>query len=165
MIAPFAAQQAGSGALTAGALIGQCDLQRGISGFRSRIGEEYMIQVGGEHVAHAAGQFEGLGMAELEGRGKIQLGDLLLHGLHNFRIGMTAIDAPQSSGAVQDVFALSAFVIHALGGDQDARISLEPAIGGKGHPKGAKVVLLHPVGHVFPPKKVITVRAGSVSAT
>ena len=83
-----------------------------------------MVQTGWEHIAHAAGQFEGLGMAELEGRGEIQLGDLLLHGFNNSRVGVTAIDAPQSRGAGQDILALCTVGMHALGWDQDARVGL-----------------------------------------
>ena len=147
VIAAFATDQAGPCALAPCALIGQRDLQRRIAGFGPGIGKEDMIQIAGEHVAQTAGQFEGLVMAELEGRCEVQFLYLFLHRFHDLRFGMPGIDAPQARRPVQDIAVIMAFVIHAFRRHEDARILLETAIGRERHPEGAEVVLRDSLGH------------------
>ena len=81
MIAALAADQAGAAAFAAGALIGERDLQRGVGGFRAGVAEEGIVEVARRHGGKPGGEFEHLGVAELEGRREIEFGGGFLDGL------------------------------------------------------------------------------------
>eukprot|EP01022_Parablepharisma_sp_SALTPOND_P021543 TRINITY_DN427_c0_g3_i1.p1 TRINITY_DN427_c0_g3~~TRINITY_DN427_c0_g3_i1.p1 ORF type:complete len:877 (-),score=398.28 TRINITY_DN427_c0_g3_i1:14792-17422(-) len=138
VIAALASDHAGAGGVAGGAVIGQGDLDGGIHRFRTGAGIEHV----GEAVAgiglEAFGQFEGAGMAQLEGRRIVQRGHRLLHGRHDLGMGVAQRHAPQAGSAVQDGMAGVVAVVHALGRDQHARRGLEVAVGGEGHPVGGQ---------------------------
>jgi hypothetical protein len=58
-------------------------------------------------LATALGQFEGLGVAHLEGGREVQFGRLLLDGLHDARPVVAGVHAPQAGHGVQHLAALS----------------------------------------------------------
>jgi hypothetical protein len=132
--------QALARALTLRAVVGEGDLQRGVHRFRTGIGEEHMVEIAGQQLRHLGGELECRGMAHLEGRRVVELGDLLLHRLDDLLAAMAGIDAPEAGGGVQHLPALDGRVMHVLGGHEQARLALELPVGGKGHPKGFEVV-------------------------
>src|SRR5690606_27896301 len=77
VIAPFATDQPYALRLSFCIPVGECNLERGVGGFRSGIAEKHMIEIARRQRRHAAGQFERARMPELEGWRKVELGRLL----------------------------------------------------------------------------------------
>ena len=94
MIAAFAPDQPHARAFAPRLVIGQRNLQRCISGFAARIGEENAVHTLRRHIRHARSGFKGYRVAKLEGGGEIHDGRLLLDGLHNLPPAMPGITAP-----------------------------------------------------------------------
>ena len=80
--------------------------------------------------------------------GKIQLADLLAHGLDDFRPAMTGIDAPQSGRAVEHPPSLVRGVVHAFGADDQARRLLILAVRRERHPKCFEIIGRATCAHV-----------------
>ena len=85
-------------------------------------------------------------MAGLERPGIFELGDLRLHSFDDLGMAVAGIDAPQSGGAVEDLAAVMAGVMHTLGGDKQARLLLEMAVAGERHPMRFEVVRQAQIG-------------------
>ena len=100
VIAALAADQPHARGVAAHIMIGERDLERGVDRLRAGIAEEHMIEIAGRQRRDAPGQFEGLGMAELEGRREVELGRLALDRRHDRVAVMPGIGAPQAGGAV-----------------------------------------------------------------
>ncbi|MNP17829.1 hypothetical protein D3C76_1102730 [compost metagenome] len=79
-------------------------------------------------------------MAHLEGRGEVQLGDLPAHRLGDLAAAMAGVAAPEAGGAVEYLASVAAGEVHPFGAFQQARIGLELAVGGEGHPEVIKTV-------------------------
>ena len=141
VVAQFSADQARAGALTDGALVGQGDFQGGVRRFRTRVGEEHLVQALGGDIGEALGQFEWQRVAHLEGRSKIQLGDLLAYRFGDLAAAVTGVAAPQASGAIQHLAAVAAGEVHAGGALEQARFGLELAVSGEGHPEWVEFVV------------------------
>jgi hypothetical protein len=60
---------------------------------------------------------------------------LLLDRLDDGFTAMTGVHAPQASGAIQNAAAIGGGVMHVLRGHHQARIRLEIAVVGEGHPQ------------------------------
>ncbi len=135
MIAAFAADQHVALAFTTGAVIGQCDFQRGIDTLRTGVAVEDVVEVTGRQCGQALGDAESIRVAELEGRAVIHRRHLFLHSLDDFRPAMPGIDAPQSGRAVEHLPAIVGGVVHVLRGDQHARRLFEGTVGSEGHPE------------------------------
>ncbi|MCY1536000.1 hypothetical protein D9M68_714360 [compost metagenome] len=140
VVAQLAADQAGAGALADGALVGEGDLQGGVRRFRAGVGEEHFVQALGRDVCQALGQLEGQGMAHLEGRREIQLGDLPAHRFGDFSAAVASVAAPEAGGTVEHLVSVAAGEEHPFGAFQQARIGLELAVGGEGHPEVIETV-------------------------
>ncbi len=140
VIAPLATDQPRPAALAARPVIGERDLERAVDRLGARIGEEDMLEPVGREVAHPVRQFEGLGMAHLEGGRIVEFGDLLLHRFGDLRPRMARVAAPEPGGAVEDLPALGVGVVHVLGGHEHARRLLELPVGRERHPECRQVV-------------------------
>ena len=140
VIAPLSPDQAGPGPLPPRPVIGERDLERRIHRFRSGVGEEDMIEAGGEHARHPRRQLKHLRMAHLEGGRVIQLPDLFRDRRNDARIGMTGVAAPETGRPVEDRLPLRIRIIHALGADQHPGVRLELAVCRKRHPVGIEVI-------------------------
>lgn len=162
MIASLASNDTRTRAFAAHPMPGDRDLHCGICCFRSRIGEEDMIQIAGRERRDLRGRFEGLGMAELEARREIQRGSGVLNGLDDGSTAMTGVAAPKSRRRVEDAPAVLIQIIHALGARDDPRLSLEFAVRREGKPKGVKLVDGW-VGHAFIPTDMSKARPVPIS--
>ena len=142
VIAALAPDQAGPRALADGALIGDRDLESRIDRFRTRAGEEHPLELvralarsdGGKPL----GEIEHDGMAHLEGRGEIEIGDLVRDGFADLPAAMAGIAAPEARGAVQDLAAVLGGVMHAAGAGEQARRLLELPVRGERHPESVE---------------------------
>ena len=76
VVAALAADQPGALAFAARAVVGDGHLQRGFHRLGTRVGEEHLVHAGGRQLGHLVGQFEGLRVRHLEGRGEVHLGRL-----------------------------------------------------------------------------------------
>ena len=103
------------------------------------IGEEHPVEPPGCHGAEAAGETEGLGMADLEGHRVVQLGGLALHGGDHVRMAVPRVHAPQTRGPIEQLAAILGAVVHAAGAGDQARRLAKPAIGSEGHPVGVQI--------------------------
>src|SRR6478609_856148 len=83
VIAAFAPDQAGTGALAVDLVIGERDLQRGVGRLRPGITEEHVVKPGRRQLGDAAGELKSLRNAELERRRIIQRLGLLADGGRN----------------------------------------------------------------------------------
>ena len=87
VIAALAADQAGAGRLTGGALIGERDLQRGVGRFRARIGEEDAIKSLRRDRGQSFGEIERNRMTHLERGREVERHQLTLDGGGDLRGG------------------------------------------------------------------------------
>src|SRR3954470_21077793 len=115
MIAAFAADQADTAGPAVYLGIGQRDFQRGVSGFRAGIAEEYMVETIGRELGDAAGEFESLRDAELEWRRIVQPLGLLRNRRRDLGAAVAGIGAPHARGAVDDLAAVDGEVMHVFG--------------------------------------------------
>ena len=92
----------------------------------------------GHQLDDAIGQLERRRVAKLERRGVIQLQRCFANGLGNLAAAMAQSAAPQAREAIKDTATVSIRVIRALGGGNDARLGLEVAVAGEGHPVGGQ---------------------------
>ncbi len=141
VVAALAPDQAPALTLAAGPVVGQRDLQGAVHRFRAGVGEEDMV-VGAVrgHLHQLVGKLEGDGMAELEAGRVVEPRDLALHRLDNAPAVVAGVDAPQARRAVQDVAAVEALVVHAVGAGDQLGMLLELAVPGERHPVGFEVV-------------------------
>jgi hypothetical protein len=139
VIAALAADQARARSLAARPLVGQGDLQGRVDGFGTRVGEEDAVQALGRQLRHAPRELEGKRMAEVEGRGVVELAGLPANGLDDARAAVPGVDAPEPRRAVQDLSAVVGVVVHALRTRDDARVGLEPAVRRERHPEGVEI--------------------------
>ncbi|MNP55975.1 hypothetical protein D3C76_1506640 [compost metagenome] len=80
-------------------------------------------------------------MAVLEARGVVEGAELLRHGFLDFLARVTGAAGPQTGKAVVDTAALVVDQPAAFCGDDQARVALEVAVGGEGHPVGIQLEL------------------------
>src|SRR5690606_31411770 len=78
---------------------------------------------------------ERLGVAKLKGRREIKSGGGPGDCLDNLSPAMASIAAPEPRSAVEDRTPVGALIVDAARRDELARVRLEGAIGGKGHPE------------------------------
>jgi len=147
VIGALAADQAVTQGVAAHAVVGQGDLECGIDAFRTVIDEEYAVHAFRRDIDQRAGRFEDFRVAHLEAGRIIHFSGLAGDGFDDLRMAVTGIDAPQACGAVENLTAVVARVVHALGGDQQARFGFELAVGRKRHPEVFGIDLVRWVGH------------------
>ena len=140
VVAAFAADQADARSLAAGALIGDGDLEGGLDRLGAGVGEEDVVEPRRHVGDQPRGELEDFRVAHLEGRGVVELLGLARDCLADPRAAVAGVAAPQSGGSVEDLPAVVAAVVHALGGDQHARRLLELPVRGERHPEGFEVV-------------------------
>jgi len=103
MIAPLASDQAHPPCVTARAVVGEGDLERGVGAFRPRVGEEHPVEPVGEEVGEPRRSLEGEGVAYLEGGREIHHRRLPLDRLRHLAPAVPGVDAPKSRGRVDHV--------------------------------------------------------------
>ena len=140
VIPALAPDQARPAALAARAVIGQCDLQRGIHRLGARVGVEHMLQPLGRDVDDPVGEFERARMAHLECRRIVQRAHHPADRLGDARPAMTGVAAPEPCGPVQDLAPVRRRIVHVLRRDEHPGRLLELPVRGEGHPEGAQVV-------------------------
>ena len=140
VIAALAADQAGAAGLAVGAVIGQRDLQRRVGGLGSGVAEEGVVQIAGRHGGEARGQFEHLGMTELEGRREVQFGGRLLDRRDDGLAAVAGVGAPEPRAAVENRPAGQVVIVHVLGPGDHARALLEGPVGREAHPERLEIV-------------------------
>ena len=134
VVALLAANQARLAALALQAPVSARHLQRRVGGFGAAGGEEHVIEPRGRQAFQLVGQLERQWVAELE-RGRIvELRGLLAHGLGDLAPAMAEARAPQAREAVEHLAAIGVGEVGALRGHDHARVALELAVGGEGHP-------------------------------
>ena len=140
VIAALAPDQPGAGALADRPLVGQRDLQRGVDRFRARAGEEHPVELpplgAGGDLGELLGEFEGDGVAHLEGRGEVHRRELALDRGRDPAAAVAGIAAPQARRAVEHRAAVIGGVVHARRGHEHPRRRLELAVGRERHPEG-----------------------------
>ena len=100
VIAALAADQHRARSLAAGAVIGERDLERTVHGFGAGIGEKYMVETGRRERGDFLRRLECLGMPHLKGGREVELVELGLHRVDDFRASVTGIHAPQAGRPV-----------------------------------------------------------------
>ena len=134
VVALLAANQARLAALALQAPVSARHLQRRVGGLGAAGGEEHVIEPRGRQAFQLVGQLERKWVAELE-RGRIvELRGLLAHGLGDLAPAMAEARAPQAREAVEHLAAIGGGEVGALRGHDHARVALELAVGGEGHP-------------------------------
>ena len=93
-----------------------------------------MIEAGRSQLGDFLGQLIGQRVAVLEAWRVIQGAQLLGHGLLNFFAVVPSATGPQAGQAVEYATALVIDEVIAIGADDQTRIALEVAVGGKRHP-------------------------------
>ena len=146
VIAAFATDETGAARITAGAVVGDRDLQCGVGRLGAGVGEENPVQARRRDGSQAAGGLEGQRVAHLERGREIQARDLFLHRLDDFLAAMPGRHAPQAGATIENFAPVRCLVEHALRFGQQAWRLLELAVGGVRHPEGRKILLK--VGHV-----------------
>ena len=139
VIAALAANQAGTRALTDGALIGQGDLQRGIDRLRPGVCEKHLV-VAVDHGRQFGGEFKRQRMTQLEGRRVVQRFDLFLDSFDNAASAVARVAAPETGGCVQNLAIILGLVIHALGLNEELRVGLEMSVRRERHPIRVEIV-------------------------
>ena len=142
MIAALAPDQPGARPLPLRALNCEGDFQRGIDRFGAAVGKEDAVEPVGHQCREPLRQFEGERMPELKCRREIELRRGLRDRLGDLRAAMAGVAAPQARRAVEDLSPVAAPVMHSACRDELARLRLERAIGGKGHPEGRQRIIL-----------------------
>jgi hypothetical protein len=140
VIAALAADQARARALAAHMMIGERDLERGVDRLGAGIAEEHVVEVARRQRREAAGELEGLGMGELEGRRVVERGRLRGDRLDDRIAVVPRIGAPQARNAVEHRAALGRIVVHVLGARDEPRRGLEGAVGRERQPIGFEIV-------------------------
>ena len=139
VVATGAADQLGLLRLAFQAPVGAGHLDRGVGALGARAGEEHVVEAGRGQLGDLLGQLEGQRVAVLEGRGVVEGGQLLGHRVGDFLARVTGAAGPQARQAVVDLAALVVHQPAAFGGDDDARVFMEVAVGAEGHPVGLQV--------------------------
>ncbi len=121
--------------------VGAGHLDGGVGALGAGAGEEHVVQLAGGEAGDLLGQLEGQRVAELEAGGVVEGAELLGHGFLDFLAGVTGTAGPQARQAVVDATALVIDQPTAFGGDDQAGIALEVAVGGEGHPVGIQLQL------------------------
>ena len=149
VIAALAADQARPRSLSDGALIGERDLQRGIDGLRTRIGEEDAVEPLRRDLGEPLGEIERQRMAHVERGREVEVRQLPFDGGGDLAAAMAGIDAPEAGRAVDHLAAVDGGVVHALGGSEQPRCFLELPVGREWHPEriGLQGVRLLMKGH------------------
>ena len=155
VIAALAADEPDPVGRAALAVVGERDLERRVHCLGTGIGEEDMVEVAEKHGREPRSKAEGAGVAPLEGRSVIKLPDLLAHRGDDPFPSVPGIDAPHAGRAVQNPAAVICDIVHALGGNDDARSRLELAVRCERHPERLKSVHSAPcnsvtIGHRLP---------------
>ena len=146
VIALHAAEQLGLGGLALLAPVGAGDLQRGVGTLGAGAGEKHLIETWRGHLTQAIGELEGLGMAELEGRRVVELAQLAADCFGDFRAAVACAAGPQAGEAIENLATFGVGEVAALGADDDARVTLELAVAGIGHPVGIQLCRAEPGG-------------------
>ena len=139
VIGALAADQAGAARLSAPAMIGERDLQRGIDRLRPGVDEERMAQIAGQDRRQLGCQLEGGRMAHLEGGGVVELRNLPLHRLHDLGAAVAGVHAPHAGDPVDEPAPVAGPVVDPVGRLHQPRVALELPVGGKRHPVGLQV--------------------------
>lgn len=99
--------------------------------FRARVAEERIVQVARRHGGQARGEFEHLGVAELEGRREVELGGRFLNRRHDRLAAMPGVGAPSppnhrgsAARTCRDVMSLARAIIR--GRFLKARLGVKP---------------------------------------
>ena len=140
VVAALPPDQPGLGALAPHVVVAEGDLERGVRRFRTRVGEEHVVEVAGREIDQPVRELEGGRVAELEGRREVHALGLRLDRGHDLLVPVTRVAAPQPGGAVQDLAAAGRVVVHALGARHQARFLLVAPVRRERHPEGFKVV-------------------------
>src|SRR5579884_2428127 len=100
VIAALATDQSHAPRIATYIVVGECDLERGVDRLRAGIAEEDVIEIGRRKRRNARGEFEGLGMGELEGGSIIEFLRLGLDGRDNGISVVARIGTPKARGAI-----------------------------------------------------------------
>ena len=128
VVAAFPADQTCALAFAADPVVAEGDLQRGVYGLRSRVGEEGARERRGCHSGQALGKLEGAITANLEAHAVIKLLHLRLYGFDDLRVAVAYAAGPQPGEEVVDPVSVESRVVMALSAAQDPRTLLEVPI-------------------------------------
>ena len=134
VVALFTANQPCFAGLALGAPVGTGHLERSVGGLRARAGEERVIQALGRQFFEFVGQFKGQRVAKLEAGRVIQGVELTRHCLGDLAAAMAQATGPQAREAVKNLPPVRVSVVTAFGPNNHARVGLEVAVAGVGHP-------------------------------
>ena len=68
VVAAIAGDEALALAVSAGVVVAERDLQRGVDGFGARVDEEDAVEIAGQGLREVGGEFEGGGLGKTKGR-------------------------------------------------------------------------------------------------
>ena len=140
VIAALAADQALPRAVAAHVVVGDRDFQRGVGGFRSRIGEEDMVEIARREFGDARGELECERMRELEGRREIQFGGLALDRGDDGGPIVAGVAAPERRGRVENLTPLGGVIVHVLRFGNQPRPLLERPVRRERQPERGQVI-------------------------
>ncbi len=163
VIAAFAADEACAAAFAVCAVIGDCHLERAVGGFRARIAEKDMVEIGGREGRDPARQLERLGMAELERGGEIEFARLGLDCAHDRFPAVPGIGAPQPRRPVQHRRPVRLEVVHVLCPYHHPGLAFELSVGREGQPEGFKIVRCRIGAHAQSPFKLSRLKVGAAA--
>ena len=112
-----------------------------VGGFGAAGGEEDVVQPGGREGLQLVGQLERQRMAELESGRIVELRGLLAYRFGNLASAMAEPRAPQAREAVEHLAPIAVGEVGALRRHDHARVALELAVGGEGHPELVEIVV------------------------
>ncbi|MBS1269832.1 MAG: hypothetical protein MAG794_00784 [Gammaproteobacteria bacterium] len=118
------------------------DLHRRIHRFRAGVDEEDVIQIRRRELGHPPGELESPGLGDLEGRGVVELPQLLVDGIGDLPPAMPGGAAEQPGGPVQYPAAVLVPDVDAFSPDHDPGVRLEIAVAGERHPVVVHAVLV-----------------------
>ena len=142
VIGALASDEARALAFASGAMIGEGDLQRRIDRLGAGVYEEHPVESLRRDPGQPRGQLESARMAHLEGGGVIEGFELPLYGSSDLFAAMSCVHAPKPGHAVEDLTPIGARVMHAFGGNKNARMGFELAVRRERHPISGKVELV-----------------------
>lgn len=120
-------------------MVGKSNFQGCIHGLRARVGKKDMVEGIRGNGTQAIGHLKWPRMSHLKCGGKIQCCCLLGDRADNFWTAVAGIDTPQPGGAIENLTAINAPVVHPGCRNKEPRALLELAVGRKGHPEGVEV--------------------------
>ena len=135
VVAFFTADEFDAAAFATRCVVSQGNFQRGIGRFRTRVGEECLVEAFRRHRHQTLSGLETDVMAHVKERCEIQFFRLFGNRIGNALVTMTCVHTPQTRATVQNLAAFVIGKVHAFGRSQNTWVFLKGFVGRKRHPQ------------------------------